>query len=156
MLFNGLSNNIIECIFYEILACAALHVILAGLTAQLATPCQCVLSSGTKKDSVMDLSNLSFEELKTLQKQLDRAIKSFEGNRITAARAELEALAKELGVSLKDIVGANAAAKVKRPVAVRYRNPNNPLETWTGRGRTPLWLAHELTKVGKSLADFAV
>lgn len=33
-------------------------------------------------------------------------------------------------------------------VAPKYRNPENPEQTWTGRGKTPLW-AQELKSNGK-------
>jgi DNA-binding protein H-NS len=38
---------------------------------------------------------------------------------------------------------------------VKYRNKDNPEETWTGRGRQPKWLSARLAK-GAKLADFAV
>jgi H-NS histone family len=41
------------------------------------------------------------------------------------------------------------------PVAARYRNPENPTETWAGRGLTPRWLT-AVIKGGKKLEDFAI
>ena len=103
----------------------------------------------------MELNGLSFDELKKLQKDIDRAIATFEARRIAAAREELEARAKELGVTLKQVMGESGATKVKTPVPVKYRNPNNPEETWTGRGRKPRWLTVALTSVDAKLDDFA-
>jgi len=40
-------------------------------------------------------------------------------------------------------------------VSPKYRNPNQPSETWAGRGKQPRWLAAEL-KSGKRLDDFRV
>jgi DNA-binding protein H-NS len=37
----------------------------------------------------------------------------------------------------------------------KYRNPANPKQTWTGRGRQPGWIKDGLAK-GKKLADFAI
>lgn len=48
---------------------------------------------------------------------------------------------------------AQAAAKPRAPVPVRYRGPNG--ETWTGRGRTPRWLA-ALEQQGASRESFRV
>jgi DNA-binding protein H-NS len=39
--------------------------------------------------------------------------------------------------------------------APKYRNPDNPNETWAGRGLTPRWLAAAI-KRGKKLEDFAI
>jgi len=42
-----------------------------------------------------------------------------------------------------------------RKVEPKYRNPANPAETWTGRGKPPRWLAAELAD-GKSKDDFLI
>ena len=39
--------------------------------------------------------------------------------------------------------------------APKYRNPDNPAETWAGRGLKPRWLAAAL-KTGKKLEDFSI
>jgi DNA-binding protein H-NS len=41
------------------------------------------------------------------------------------------------------------------PVAPKYRNPENPTETWAGRGLKPRWLTAAI-KGGKKLEDFAI
>ena len=40
-------------------------------------------------------------------------------------------------------------------VAPKYRNPDNPAETWAGRGLKPRWLAAAL-KAGHKLEDFSI
>ena len=57
-------------------------------------------------------------------------------------------LASGLGLSVDDVIlrarrsgNSSRPEKTKKPVAPRYRNPNNPSETWTGRGITPRWIA---------------
>ena len=42
-----------------------------------------------------------------------------------------------------------------RKLSPTHRNPNNPAETWTGRGRKPNWLVAKLSK-GAKMSDFAV
>src|SRR3954452_8569657 len=41
------------------------------------------------------------------------------------------------------------------PVRPKYRNPNNPAETWSGRGRMPRWLRPQL-RGGRKLDDFLI
>ena len=41
------------------------------------------------------------------------------------------------------------------PVAPKYRNPENPAETWAGRGLKPRWLTAAI-KGGKKLDDFLI
>jgi hypothetical protein len=55
-----------------------------------------------------------------------------------AIKHEMETIARSSGFALEDIL--EEAQVAKRPVAVKYRDPNNPANTWTGRGRMPLWL----------------
>ena len=40
-------------------------------------------------------------------------------------------------------------------MAPKYRNPENPTETWAGRGLKPRWLAAAI-KGGKTLEDFLI
>jgi DNA-binding protein H-NS len=42
-----------------------------------------------------------------------------------------------------------------RKVQPKYRNPDKRAETWTGRGRMPLWMAG-LVKKGKRPDDFLI
>jgi len=86
------------------------------------------------------------------------------------AVAQVVALMKKLGVSLEDMTGARprrtraakggakkrAAKKgaTRKPVAPKYRNAKTG-ETWSGRGRTPRWLA-ALEAQGKSRDDYRV
>jgi len=41
------------------------------------------------------------------------------------------------------------------PVRPKYRNPDQPLETWAGRGKRPRWLVAKL-KSGKRINDFRI
>ena len=105
----------------------------------------------------MNIDSMTLPELKKLQKDLQRAIDSYEARQRAAATAELEARAKELGFSLAELTGATSAkGKTRAPIAPKYRNPKNSSETWTGRGRKPRWLAVALTTVGAKLEDFAI
>jgi DNA-binding protein H-NS len=44
---------------------------------------------------------------------------------------------------------------VRGKVEPKYRNPENPSETWAGRGLRPRWLAIAI-KAGKKLEDFSI
>lgn len=48
--------------------------------------------------------------------------------------------------------GSSLAGTTVKP---KYRNPANKAETWTGRGRQPLWLGAAL-KSGKKRDDFLI
>lgn len=61
----------------------------------------------------------------------------------TAARNELKesfaAKAREHGISLDELFGKGRRGG-KGSVAIKYRDPKNTENTWTGRGRMPRWL----------------
>ena len=54
--------------------------------------------------SSVDLEKMNLADLKALQKDLEKAIKTFETRKLAEARAVLEAKARELGVSLEAIL----------------------------------------------------
>ena len=61
--------------------------------------------------------------------------------------------AKDIGLSFKDVFGKGKGGKV----AIKYRDPKNVGNTWTGRGRQPRWLTAALkASKGTKLEDFAV
>ncbi|WP_199258266.1 H-NS histone family protein [Paracoccus binzhouensis] len=99
-----------------------------------------------------DLDTLSLAELKQLRRNVERAIDGYEARRMAEAKAKAEDAAKEYGFSLAELVVAAAA----RPApAAKYRHPENPALTWSGRGRKPGWIADALA-AGKPLEDFAI
>lgn len=89
--------------------------------------------------ATINLNDLSLSELKSLQKDVAKAIADFSDRKKTEAMAALEAHAKELGFSLVELVGAKKARKSSGPNGAKYRHPENPEVTWSGRGRKPGW-----------------
>ena len=41
------------------------------------------------------------------------------------------------------------------PVRPKFRNPDNPGETWSGRGRQPRWVVEQLT-LGKRMEELKI
>ena len=104
----------------------------------------------------MDLNELSLAELKKLQKSVAAAIANFADREKAHARAELEAKARELGYDLAGLMGTNRSGKGTRaPAAAKYRNPADATDTWSGRGRRPLWFVAAIAS-GKSVQDLSI
>lgn len=101
-----------------------------------------------------DLNAMSLAELKQLQKDVAQAIDSYRERQKEAARAMLEAKAQEMGFNLAEIFGTVPRRKAKTSPA-KYRHPENPALTWTGRGRRPTWVTAALEQ-GKALEDLAI
>ena len=103
---------------------------------------------------MIDLNELSLAELKKLHKDIAKAIESFADREKKAVRAKLEAIARENGYELAEILEA-APLKTRKAVAPKYANPHDASETWTGRGRKPRWVVAALES-GKALADLEI
>ncbi len=101
-----------------------------------------------------NLEALSLKELRQLQKDLAKAISTFEDRHKAEARAKLDAIAKEMGYSLADLIGSEVKP-TRAPVIAKYRHPENPSLSWSGRGRKPLWFVAALD-AGQSPEDLAV
>ena len=103
-----------------------------------------------------DLEKMNLDELKALQKEVDKAIRDFEKRRKQEALAAANAAAQERGYSLGALMGnAPKSAKKGQVNPPKYRHPENPQLTWSGRGRQPAWIKDGL-EAGKSLDDFLI
>lgn len=101
-----------------------------------------------------DLSKMSMDELKELRKDVEAAIKGFAERRRAEAMKAIEAVAKEHGMSVDEIVGGKGKSR-KAKAPAKYANPVNPSETWSGRGRQPAWYK-EAISAGKNPESMAI
>ncbi len=84
---------------------------------------------------------------------------------VSQVRSKLTRLAKAEGYTIEELFGGAAAPARPRKsagstrklgkVPPKYRNPDNPKETWTGRGKQPRWLAAYTSK-GRDLGEFLI
>src|ERR1700730_9488504 len=96
------------------------------------------------------LEKLSYAELAELRSRVDRLMLQKQDTEKTALRDRISALAKEHGFDVRELLDGRRKGKGKGGgVAIKYRDPKNPENTWTGRGRTPRWMVAAL-KGGKA------
>lgn len=104
----------------------------------------------------MNLDKLSVVELKELQQDVAQALVERQAQERAKVREEMMALAAKHGFSMDELMGKGKGRKASGgTVAIKYRNPDNPSDTWTGRGRQPKWLA-PLIKKGAKLEKFLI
>ena len=109
----------------------------------------------------MDISKLSIKELQKLQAIIPAEIKSREAQEKQTVLKEMEELAAKRGYKLEELIGqaqGSASAKkstTRKPAKIKYRNPDQPSLTWTGRGKKPTWVTAWLNQ-GKSIEDLKV
>jgi DNA-binding protein H-NS len=98
----------------------------------------------------IDLSSLTLDELKKLQKDVNKAVENYEVRRKQEAKPAVEAKAREMGFSLSELTDGTAR-KGRRPA--KYQHPGDTSVTWSGRGRQPGWIKEALEN-GRSLDEF--
>ncbi len=100
-----------------------------------------------------ELARMSYKELAELGEKVRRAkVRAQERGR-AELKERLEAMAASAGFRIADLFGGRGGKG--RKVAIKYVNPDNPSETWTGRGRKPRWLAAKL-KEGEKIDRFLI
>ncbi|MDK3019555.1 H-NS histone family protein [Pseudodonghicola flavimaris] len=105
----------------------------------------------------INLDGLSRKDLLELRDNVEKALKDAEVRERKEALKAAEQAAAEFGFSLADL---SADGKVRTggkqsKAPAKYRNPNNPEETWSGRGRKPRWV-HEALSSGADIADLEI
>jgi DNA-binding protein H-NS len=100
----------------------------------------------------VDLSNFSFEELDKLRDAIDaEKIKRQQEDR-ERLLAEVRQAASRYGMSVNKFL--KSSERRRRSAAPKYRNPDDPKEVWSGRGKQPKWVQDALAS-GRSLDDLA-
>lgn len=100
-----------------------------------------------------NLDKLSYADLVALREEIDAMLVQKQAEEKAALKQKLSDLAKEQGFELDEIVGKS---RKRGAVAIKYRDPENPANTWTGRGRMPRWMADATKKRGVKKEDFLI
>ena len=101
-----------------------------------------------------DLNSLTTTDLERLQERVATILKARKDAEKSEAIERIRALASEAGITVSIHEGGGAGGK-KGAVPPRYRNPDNPSDTWSGRGRAPRWLA-DLEAKGRKRTEFLI
>ena len=117
-----------------------------------------------------DVENMPDEELEQLIEQAqavlaDRLHSQIEKLRSLARRAGFEVSVSRIGETgdgrrarrlvRRSASGGGSLGGGGKPVAAKYRNPDKPQETWSGRGREPKWLAEKIA-AGRPRDNFLI
>ena len=114
----------------------------------------------------MDVSMTNFEtmsetELRELLRNVQEALDRLVAKRARNTLKEAKRMAAEVGYEITFVkVGKTEGKKgkpqsLRPPVLPKFRNPDNPDETWSGRGRQPKWVQAALAG-GETLAHLAI
>lgn len=108
----------------------------------------------------VDLTKLEDEELKDLIKRVEKEQDDRSEQHFEKVKNDIKASAASIGMTPEEVVmriqrGGKGRMTRKALQNIRYRNPKNPMETWTGRGKRPNWLVKKLED-GAKLEDFKI
>jgi DNA-binding protein H-NS len=102
-----------------------------------------------------ELTELSEKELAAMIEDAQKVLKNKQEGKRKEVLAQIKELAASINVSVEITENVKAAGRKGGTVPVKYRNPDNPSDKWTGRGMKPRWL-RELMDQGRSLEEFEV
>ena len=98
-----------------------------------------------------DFERMPLNDLWSLHEQICSVLET----KIKDEKRKLENRLDELN---RKSVAAPAGARQRRPypkVQAKFRNPDDPSITWSGRGRQPRWL-NKLLAAGRAIDDFRI
>lgn len=102
-----------------------------------------------------NLSNLSIDKLHSLIENAESALKKKQASERKKVFAQIKELAAYAGVTV-EIHGTKKKQKRKdTKIAPKYRNPDDPSLTWTGRGVMPRWI-RVLTEAGHDKSEYLI
>lgn len=105
----------------------------------------------------VNLEKLSPLELEELIAAAAEQKKKLQKQRLSEVRNKLIALAREEGYTIEELFGGGGGGRARstRSVAPKYRNPADPAQTWSGRGKRPRWVQAQID-AGKTLESLAI
>lgn len=105
----------------------------------------------------IDISKLNRKQLDTLRTKIDSREAEMRKQALKDVRDRVTKMVKDEGFTLEDIFGTRAKRAPRRTSKVppKYRNPADPLQTWSGRGKRPRWFTAALD-AGKKEKDLLI
>ena len=96
-----------------------------------------------------ELDRMSTDDLWSLHVEVSQLLQQ----RIQQEKLQLDDRLKRLQIPL--VSRAGSGRRPYPPVLPKYCNPDQPSETWSGRGKRPRWLVKQL-KSGRRVEDFRI
>lgn len=85
---------------------------------------------------------------------LQDELSSRKDQEVALLRENIARQAAELDIDPRELIAA-PAKKTRAPGIPKYRNPSDPDQTWTGRGKRPVWLT-KIVETGTPLESLLI
>jgi DNA-binding protein H-NS len=106
----------------------------------------------SKESTMIDIKKMSPAELRVLRTQVDAEIRR-RGSATQRLLKRVQKMATQRGFSLQELMNVAGTDDEVQTVShagapIKYRNPVNPAQSWTGHGRRPTWVIDYLASGG--------
>ena len=102
-----------------------------------------------------DFNNASADELQNIISNAEKALKNIQLSKRKEVITQIKDLAASIGATVDIHEGDKKPVRKGAKVAIKYRDPDNAENTWTGRGVMPKWL-RALLNAGRDRSEFEV
>ncbi len=103
----------------------------------------------------IDIKSLNHNQLADLISRAQARQEELVNEKATKLREKINAMVKAEGFGLDEVLGRNVRGKVRAKVKPKYRNPADPAQTWSGRGKRPRWYVAAIN-AGKKEKDLLI
>lgn len=106
----------------------------------------------------IDISKLNTKQLNDLSHKLEERQIEIRKSAITKLRTRIEKDIHEAGFTIDDLYPTRrrrGSIAKRSPLPPKFRDPTNPDNTWSGRGKRPNWFKAALAK-GKKEKDLLI
>jgi DNA-binding protein H-NS len=120
-------------------------------------------ATGESLTSEFHISTIPTLKLKALFKDIETELKHREVTDKKKALERMRDIAGEYGLTLSEVINKDGRLDTKKSKLknvgqshkAKYINPENPTQTWSGRGQQPKWVKEALAK-GKTLEQLSI
>jgi DNA-binding protein H-NS len=120
-------------------------------------------ATGESLTSEFHISTIPTLKLKALFKDIETELKHRDVTDKREALERMRDIAAEYGLTLSEVINKDGRLDTKKPKPKnadqnskpKYINPDNPDQTWSGRGQQPKWVKEALAK-GKTLEQLSI
>jgi DNA-binding protein H-NS len=99
----------------------------------------------------VDFQSMSIDQLWSLHETLRLML----ATKVEAEKRQLEKRLEELGRTFGTLLGEAGPGQPNPKVPPKFQNPEQPSQTWSGRGRQPRWV-NELLEAGRTFDELRI
>jgi DNA-binding protein H-NS len=105
--------------------------------------------------AAVNVERMTLKQIEDLEAKIAKAKSAARESSKAELKAKIDKLLEGSDFTIAELYGFKTKRGRGGKSSAKYANPDDPSQTYSGRGRRPFWLLAKLKK-GASLEDFAV